>query len=120
MNTNCNIGCDVIMDLVALYKDGLASDETRALVRDHLHVCPDCRRLYAGYRSAERARDVAPTPAPPDTVDYTRIARLLHKQHIRSTAAMVSVFGISLAVGVWSLYKLFGEDSLPSAGGDAH
>ncbi len=110
MNTNTDISCDVIMDLVALYKDGLASDETRTLVRGHLHTCPDCRRMYAGYRSAERARTVAPTPALPQNTDYSSIARHLHRQHLRSTAAMFTVLGISLAVGAWSLVKLYGTD----------
>ncbi len=111
MNTTDNIGCNVIMDLVAVYKDGVASDETRALVRRHLHTCPECRRLYAGYRSAERAKDVAPTPILPNTPDYNALARHLHKQRMLSTAAMVSVLGISLAVGTWSLCKLLWEDA---------
>ena len=109
MNTNCDISCDVVMDLVAVYKDGLASDDTRNLVRAHLRTCPSCKKIYAGYRVSQ---DVKPAECPPpvnSSANYFTLARHLHKQHIISTATMLSVISVSAAVGVFSIIKLMTE-----------
>lgn len=37
------VGCSVIRDLLPLYEDGVVSEETAQLVREHLKDCPDCR-----------------------------------------------------------------------------
>jgi len=39
-----NIKCEVIKDLLPLYVDGVASEESRALIEDHLKECEDCRQ----------------------------------------------------------------------------
>lgn len=38
------VGCGVIRDLLPLYVDGAAGEESRALVEEHLSSCPACRR----------------------------------------------------------------------------
>ena len=38
------MGCGVIQDLLPLYVDGAAGEESRALVEEHLRSCPVCRR----------------------------------------------------------------------------
>lgn len=40
------INCNVIQDLLTLYLDDTVSDDTKALVEDHLQHCEVCRRLY--------------------------------------------------------------------------
>ena len=37
------VECGVIHDLLPLYEDGAASEETTQLVREHLKDCPVCR-----------------------------------------------------------------------------
>ena len=37
------IKCGVIHDLLPLYEDGVASEETTQLVREHLKDCPACQ-----------------------------------------------------------------------------
>lgn len=111
MNTNCDISCDVVLDLVAIYKDGYASDDTRALVRSHLRTCPACRRLYAEYRVSQDVR--ASIPNMPQTADqgYTALAKQMRSQHILSNAAMIGVMALSAMVGTWSLMKLLSPTS---------
>ena len=36
------LSCNVARDLLPLYHDGVCSDESRALVEEHLDGCPDC------------------------------------------------------------------------------
>lgn len=38
--------CEVIRDLLPLCADGVASEETEALVRAHVRTCPSCEALY--------------------------------------------------------------------------
>lgn len=45
-----NLPCEIVMDLVALYQDGLASPVTQKHVAAHLRDCPDCRQYYKQYR----------------------------------------------------------------------
>ena len=39
--------CDVIRDLLPLYADGSASENTKAAVRRHLLGCAECRKFYS-------------------------------------------------------------------------
>ena len=48
-----NVKCDVIRDLLPLYMDGLVSEETKALVDEHLEHCEDCRKYLAEMKDAE-------------------------------------------------------------------
>lgn len=38
-----NISCDIIKDLLPLYKDDVCRFESRKLVEEHLMVCGDCK-----------------------------------------------------------------------------
>lgn len=49
-----SLNCEMTMDLIALYHDGLASASTKAAVADHLKHCPQCRENYAQYRRIYR------------------------------------------------------------------
>ena len=38
--------CEVIRDLLPLCADGVASQESRTAVEEHIHTCEACRTLY--------------------------------------------------------------------------
>ena len=40
------LSCGVIRDLLPLYAEDLAGEETKTLVAEHLESCPACRKLY--------------------------------------------------------------------------
>lgn len=40
-----NTSCDVIMDLLPLYHDGVCSETSRKLVDTHLNECAECKRI---------------------------------------------------------------------------
>ena len=42
---NEKISCGIIEDLIPLYKENLCSDESRALVEEHISECESCRAL---------------------------------------------------------------------------
>lgn len=47
-----NLPCEVIMDLIPLCKDGVASSESCRLVDEHTAVCDACRREYESIENA--------------------------------------------------------------------
>lgn len=106
MNTNSEISCDVVLDLVAIYKDGYASDDTRALVRSHLRTCPSCRRLYAEYRVSQDVRAVIPDLPTVQEDRFAALAKHMRSQQLFTDAAMLGVMVLSAMVGAWSLTKL--------------
>lgn len=42
VNKNTNIDCSVVKDLIPLYVDDLASNETKKIINSHLENCEDC------------------------------------------------------------------------------
>lgn len=41
------ISCNVCMDLIPLVKDGIASEDSRLAVEEHMKTCESCKKLYA-------------------------------------------------------------------------
>ena len=39
------ITCDVIQDLMPSYIDGILSEDSRALVEEHMGTCQECRKI---------------------------------------------------------------------------
>ena len=106
-----NITCDMAMDLMALYKDRLASDDSKRAVREHLKNCPECRRAYAQY-SADKARPETPPCAPAGeelSQKYYKLAKHLHKQHLVSTAAVLAVVAVSIGAGAFCTIRMLGS-----------
>lgn len=44
-----NISCDVILDLIPLVKDRVASDDSTALVMEHIESCQSCKMEFESY-----------------------------------------------------------------------
>ena len=45
------ISCKVIEDMLPIYYDGVCSNESAALVEEHLRDCTDCSKLFTEFRS---------------------------------------------------------------------
>lgn len=41
-----NITCDMCRDLMPLVKDGIASEDSRLAVEEHIKTCENCKKLY--------------------------------------------------------------------------
>lgn len=42
------ITCDMCMDLMPLVKDGIASEDSRLAVEEHIKTCESCKKMYDG------------------------------------------------------------------------
>lgn len=92
------VECGVIRDLLPLYEDNAASEETQALVRAHLKDCPDCREELRKMRT--------PISVPPDE-DKDAVkrfrefrAQVRRKKNIR-TICMASALALIAAFCLW-------------------
>lgn len=81
-----NIPCSVINDLLPIYAENLASEESRALVQEHLEGCAACReRLEALQQPAERI--------PESTAPMKQLKKEIRRRRWRAAAiAALSVF----------------------------
>ena len=57
---NRNTSCEIIRDLMPLCSEGLCSEDSKALIEEHIRTCEDCRKLYEGLPA-----DVVPDAAVP-------------------------------------------------------
>ena len=46
------ISCDIVMDLVDVYTNEIASKDSVDMVREHLKTCASCRRQYDEYKKS--------------------------------------------------------------------
>ena len=103
-----NISCDMALDLITLYKDGVASEDSKKAIREHLKGCPDCARLYRNYSAALSARSAKKCAVPNGEANekYTHLAQDLRKRRIVNTVSMVSAVALSVGVGAFCLLKM--------------
>lgn len=53
------ISCDVCMDLIPLVKDGVASEDSRLLVEEHIDNCESCSAVYRDAQGVPPMDDAA-------------------------------------------------------------
>ena len=86
-----DLSCPVVRDLLPLYAEGLASEETASLVEAHLGACPDCRAALEAVR--------APAELPAEKRDG---AVLVTKEEL-------SQFAVPSAFRTWTEYYALKE-----------
>ena len=75
-----NIKCEVIKDLLPLYMDGVASEESCALIEDHLKECEDCRQYLDLLQ--EDLPDVSEVSLADETASLRKIKRRLRRNRV--------------------------------------
>ena len=79
--------CEVIRDLLPLYADQICSEDTHALIEDHLRTCPQCREILENLRYS--SQEVSE-----ERIKETELARRIMKKArrkvwLRSITALV-------------------------------
>lgn len=100
-----NLPCEVIRDLLPLYRDGVCGETSRHFVSGHLQNCSACRQELAGLEAA------LAQPAPSDeAAPLKAVAKALEKKRKkvlwRSILAAVLIVAVSLG-GYALLWQLF-------------
>lgn len=104
------ISCDIIRDLLPLYKDRVCSEKSMDLVEEHLPECEDCRKyLEAMGEELPPVQDVLPS----DARDFKKIASRLTLARIIPLCSFALIIAIIImSVISKNLYwKIPGLDS---------
>ena len=75
-----NIKCEVIKDLLPLYVDGVASEESCALIEEHLKECEDCRQYLELLQ--EDMPDVSEVSLADETASLRKIKRRIRRNRV--------------------------------------
>lgn len=105
--------CEIVRDLIPMYIDNTASDETEAAVMEHISECEECRRYCDACRRAEKKAELLSEKSFKRVVKnaggdiggieqkYAILSRKIRKRKIRQT--LIGVFVLAgLAVYVAS------------------
>ena len=85
--------CEIIRDLLPVYCDGLASDETRAEVEAHIEGCDDCRE------SLRLMKEAVPEVPKADIKPMKKIKRSLRLR----LALVIGMVCLGLLVGLYNM-----------------
>ena len=86
------IPCNIIRDLLVLYDDNMCSEESRAVIQNHICECDECRKIY------EQAQ--TPLPDIKDSSDdqWEIIAQAFRKWTRKVSLKHASIFAIIILV----------------------
>lgn len=97
--------CNVVEDLLPLYHDGVCSEESRALVDEHIASCPKCRQILASLDCAVSVSDIRlDDSAPLKKIQRKWIksmAKAFYKGILITCAVCALLFGIFYASTRW-------------------
>lgn len=88
-----DLACPVIRDLMPLVHDGVASEESEQLVRQHIQTCASCRQLW------QTQGDLPPAPETPDDT------AVLHRVRTHLRLWLLVLIAVGLTLGSAALYS---------------
>ena len=88
------MSCDIVKDLYGIYKDGCASEKSKAIIKHHLKHCEECRRFYRDIPSQSRTESCT------SKGDYTLLAKRIKRRRTFMTAAIISGF---VVLSAWAI-----------------
>ena len=90
-----NIKCEVIKDLLPLYVDGVVSEESRALIEEHLKECEDCREYLKLLQE-----DIPQTDEIAFADETASLRKIKHKINLSKLLIAMITLGFAIIVGV--------------------
>lgn len=94
------LSCDIIRDLLPLYAEELASEDSVAVVREHLQGCEVCRAELETMRQ--------PTPVPVEELGMGKIKkRIIRRWLLGAICFMLSILLVVSCVGWWLFNPIY-------------
>lgn len=103
--------CDLIQDIVSLYKDKVLSNKSEAIVDEHLSECEKCKSYYDEYSDAP----VPDLPIASETEKEVAFIKKIREYRLWQTG----VFGISLIYLLTMVLPWFGHTGITEITGTA-
>lgn len=90
--------CNTVRDMLPLYVDGVLSEDTRAIVEEHLAVCDICRKEY------ENMKNEVVVPADRDAKQLKRFkgAWKKKKRIVALTAVIATILVLCIGYGIFN------------------
>ena len=103
--------CGIIKDLLPLYAENIASDDTVEFVEEHLKTCEDCRKEYERVKERE---PIEPKELQTDTAPLLKLRRKMRAKKIQ-TVAVTAFTVVALLVSIFAflnapIYFPYSED----------
>lgn len=98
--------CNVILDLLPLYHDQVCSDETKALVEEHLLSCESCKEILKSMGGE--------LPIPKQDIESVEILKSIKKE-LRTKEFKWLIFAVFVLILVLSLHNLLAYKLFPVA-----
>ena len=89
------ITCDICKDLMPLVKDGIASEDSRMVVEEHIKECEECKKMYG-----------SPVQEPSINPDLEKELGKL-KKRLQIFSAMLLVFGVFFGLSLTASQEMF-------------
>lgn len=99
--------CKIIEDLLPMYHDGICSEESAALIEEHLNECESCRQLLASLRGEIELKKEVPAD---DLKPLEEIQHQIIKEKKRSgrRGAIVAISVLLAIFLIWTCVWYFG------------
>jgi len=97
-----NITCEVIRDLLPLYHDGVCSDGSKSLVKEHLKGCEACRKELDMMNADLAMPHIKPESEKSFKAVSSAWKKAKHKSFSKGISIVISVLLISFAVMAFS------------------
>lgn len=96
-----SLSCDVVRDLLPLYHDGVCSEQSCALVEEHLLACPLC---FAALEAMDAGTD-CPLPPADEAAGLKAVAESLKKKkkRLRRRSVLITLLIVAIGIGGYGL-----------------
>ena len=88
------LSCDVINDLLPLYAEGMVSQDTRKLVKEHLETCTNCTKQLEFYKNPSEI------PMDTNTEPFIKVKRKLFRKKVELVAIAVTLVLAIVIIGM--------------------
>lgn len=94
--------CEIVRDLIPLYDEKLCSDESAALIEEHIKNCAECRSLFEMLPKTE-----FPMVNTDDLKPFVKVKRKLRARIIAMIALGVALLAILIPIGYLTVNQIF-------------
>lgn len=102
--------CDIILDMMAMYRADELGESSRAMVKEHLAECPNCKHIYNNYMYGDKWEDTK-TPQ-----EQREIQRQRDEKKNNVFAKVLLTFVLIFSMLLTSSYVLFGTIDFINSG----
>lgn len=93
--------CDVIRDLIPMYRDKVVSKTTSTIIDEHLSICEDCRRFY---QDTDKELMLTNEAEPKSINSYAPIAKRIRKSKRNKTITVSVTIFMLIFINLFTWY----------------